>query len=47
MNRHMKVALIGAGGWGLQCARIFATRSDVDFGAVVGRTPEKTNERKA
>jgi myo-inositol 2-dehydrogenase / D-chiro-inositol 1-dehydrogenase len=42
---RLKVALIGAGGWGLQHARIFAARPDVDFCAVVGRTPERTRER--
>lgn len=42
---RVKVALIGAGGWGLQHARIFAERPDVDFCAIVGRTPEKTRTR--
>jgi myo-inositol 2-dehydrogenase / D-chiro-inositol 1-dehydrogenase len=47
MNRagRTKVALIGAGGWGRQHARIFAAREDVDFCAVVGRTPERTRAR--
>jgi myo-inositol 2-dehydrogenase/D-chiro-inositol 1-dehydrogenase len=47
MNRagRTKVALIGAGGWGRQHARIFAARQDVDFCAVVGRTPERTRAR--
>jgi myo-inositol 2-dehydrogenase/D-chiro-inositol 1-dehydrogenase len=40
-----KVALIGAGSWGGQHARIFAARQDVDFCAVVGRTPERTRAR--
>ena len=44
-RRQVKVALIGAGGWGLQHARIFAERSDVDFCAVVGRTLERTRTR--
>ena len=43
----IKVALVGAGGWGLQHARIFAARPDVDFRAIVGRTPEKTRARAA
>ncbi|WP_082360696.1 Gfo/Idh/MocA family protein [Bacillus sp. FJAT-28004] len=30
------------GSWGLQHARIFATRPDVDFCAIVGRNPEMT-----
>lgn len=47
MNRQsrVKVALIGAGTWGLQHARIFAERPDVEFCAVVGRTPERTRAR--
>jgi myo-inositol 2-dehydrogenase/D-chiro-inositol 1-dehydrogenase len=40
-----KVALIGAGSWGRQHARIFAARQDADFCAVVGRTPERTRAR--
>ena len=44
---RLKVALIGAGGWGLQHARIFSERPDVDFCAVVGRTEEKTQARAA
>ena len=42
---RIKIALIGAGGWGLQHARIFASRPDVDFCAVVGRTEAKTRQR--
>jgi myo-inositol 2-dehydrogenase/D-chiro-inositol 1-dehydrogenase len=47
LNRaaRTKVALIGAGSWGRQHARIFAARQDVDFCAVVGRTPERTRAR--
>lgn len=44
---RIKVALIGAGGWGWQHARIFAERPDVDFCAIVGRTAEKTRARAA
>ena len=44
-TRPVKVALIGAGGWGLQHARIFSTRTDVDFCAIVGQTEEKTRAR--
>ncbi len=48
MNRErIKVALIGAGGWGRQHARVFSERSDVEFCAIVGRTPEKTQARAA
>lgn len=43
--QKVKVALIGAGGWGQQHGRIFAARQDVDFCAVVGRNPKKTRAR--
>ncbi len=42
---RVKIALVGAGGWGRQHARIFAERADVDFCAIVGRTPERTKAR--
>ncbi len=45
MNGRVKVALIGAGEWGLQHARIFAGRPDVDLCAIAGRTPERTRAR--
>ena len=41
----VKVALIGAGGWGLQHARILSARPDVHFCALVGHTEEKTRAR--
>jgi myo-inositol 2-dehydrogenase / D-chiro-inositol 1-dehydrogenase len=44
-QHRIKVALIGAGGWGLQHARIFAARPDVDFCAIVGRSRERTQAR--
>jgi predicted dehydrogenase len=44
-QKPIKVALIGAGGWGLQHARIFSARPDIDFCAIVGRTEEKTQRR--
>ncbi len=44
---RIKVALIGAGGWGRQHARIFAERADIDLCAIVGRTPERTQARAA
>ncbi len=44
-QQPIKVALIGAGGWGQQHARIFAARPDIDFCAIVGRTEEKTQRR--
>lgn len=47
MNERIKVALVGAGGWGMQHARIFAARPDIDFCAIAGRTPERTAARAA
>ena len=49
MSEHerIKVALIGAGGWGQQHARIFAARPDVDLCAIVGRTAQRTQARAA
>ena len=44
-NRRVRVAIIGAGGWGAQHARVFASRDDVELCAIVGRTPEKTQSR--
>lgn len=43
----IKIALVGAGGWGLQHARIFAQRDDVEFCAIAGRTRERTEARAA
>jgi myo-inositol 2-dehydrogenase/D-chiro-inositol 1-dehydrogenase len=45
MNERLKIALVGAGGWGLQHARIFQERPDVDFCAIAGRTLERTEAR--
>ncbi len=47
MNRPTKVAVIGAGGWGAQHARIFSRRPDTELVAVLGRTPERTATRAA
>ena len=44
---RVKIALIGAGGWGREHARIFSARPDVDFVAICGRSPEKTAARAA
>ena len=45
MTKRIKIALIGAGGWGRQHARIFQERPDVEFCGVAGRTLERTEER--
>src|ERR1039457_1431563 len=47
MNSRIKAVLIGAGGWGLQHARILSQRSDVELCAIAGRTLEKTKTRAA
>ncbi len=44
-DRTVKVALIGAGGWGRQHARVFSAHPDVEFCAVAGRNPERTQRR--
>ena len=41
----VKAVLVGAGGWGLQHARILSERADVDFRAIAGRTAKKTKSR--
>ncbi|CAM3629604.1 Gfo/Idh/MocA family protein [Occultella aeris] len=41
----VKVAVVGAGTWGAEHARIFAGRPDTDLVAVVGRDPERTARR--
>ena len=46
-GERIKVALVGAGGWGYQHARVFAAREDVDLCAVAGRTEERTKARAA
>ena len=42
---RLKVAVVGAGNWGLQHARVFAGRPDIDLCAIVGRTVERTGRR--
>ncbi|MCY4018184.1 MAG: Gfo/Idh/MocA family oxidoreductase [Chloroflexi bacterium] len=44
-TERIKVALVGAGGWGYQHARVFAARDDVELCAVAGRTEERTKAR--
>ena len=42
---RIKVALVGAGRWGYQHARVFAALDDVDLCAVAGRTEARTKAR--
>jgi myo-inositol 2-dehydrogenase/D-chiro-inositol 1-dehydrogenase len=44
-EKKVKVALIGAGNWGWQHARIFAADPRVDFCAIAGRSLERTQAR--
>ena len=41
----IRVALVGAGGWGYQHARVFAARDGVELCAVAGRTEARTKAR--
>ena len=41
----LRVAVVGAGGWGEQHARVFADRTDTVLCAVVGRDPGRTRAR--
>jgi myo-inositol 2-dehydrogenase / D-chiro-inositol 1-dehydrogenase len=43
--KRIRVALIGAGGWGWQHARVLAADPRVDFCALSGRNEEKTRRR--
>ncbi len=45
MSDRLKVAVVGAGGWGEQHARVFSGRRDTDLVAIVGRSPERTRAR--
>ena len=45
--QRLRVAVVGAGGWGEQHARIFARRPDTELVAIVGRTPERAEARAA
>ena len=44
-RERIKVALVGAGRWGYQHARVFAARDDIDLCAVAGRTEARTKAR--
>lgn len=41
----LRVAVVGAGGWGEQHARVFTDRTDTVLAAVVGRDPGRTRDR--
>ncbi len=44
-QKKIKIALVGAGVWGMQHARILAADPRVDFCAIAGRSEEKTRRR--
>ena len=44
-NAKIKVALVGAGGWGAQHARVFSQHADVLLCAVCGRSEARTRAR--
>jgi predicted dehydrogenase len=44
-GNKVKIALVGTGGWGRQHARIFSSRPDIDFCAVVGRSKDRAAAR--
>jgi myo-inositol 2-dehydrogenase / D-chiro-inositol 1-dehydrogenase len=45
MSAKIKVAIVGAGGWGLQHARVLSQHPDVQLCAVCGRSAAKTRAR--
>src|SRR3712207_9335133 len=45
LEQPVKVAVVGAGGWGYHHARIFAARPDTQLCAIVGRTPQRAASR--
>ena len=45
MDKKLRVAIVGAGGWGFQHARSFSERKDIELAAIFGRTEEKTRKR--
>ena len=44
-EKRLRVAVIGAGGWGYQHARAFSSRDDTKLVAIVGRTLSRTQAR--
>lgn len=45
MEKKLKVAIVGAGGWGRQHARVFAARPDVQLVGIFSRSPDKAAAR--
>jgi myo-inositol 2-dehydrogenase / D-chiro-inositol 1-dehydrogenase len=45
VTERLRVAVVGAGWWGGQHARIFAGRTDTELCAIVGRRPERATAR--
>ena len=45
--KKLRIAIVGAGGWGYQHLRVFTAREDVEVVGVFGRTREKTETRAA
>jgi myo-inositol 2-dehydrogenase/D-chiro-inositol 1-dehydrogenase len=46
-TKKTRIAIIGAGGWGYQHARVLTARKDVELCGIAGRTQEKTSARAA
>jgi predicted dehydrogenase len=47
MADQLRVAVVGAGGWGRQHARVFSGRPDTELVAICGRDPGRTAARAA
>ena len=47
MSSRLRVAVVGAGVWGEQHARVFARRPDTELVAIVGRTAGRAEQRAA
>ncbi|MCB2412150.1 Gfo/Idh/MocA family oxidoreductase [Demequina sp. TTPB684] len=47
MNEALRIAVVGAGGWGAQHARIVSRRRDTELVGIVGRDPDRTAARAA
>ncbi len=47
MTDALRIAVVGAGGWGAQHARIVSRRRDTELVGIVGRDPDRTAARAA